>query len=247
MTIKYKQVIATILQSSLEDIIDSEQTAAICGRSIIENLQLNRDIISYGNLNDLEAAIIMLDQEKAFDKVDREFLFKILQKFGYGPKLIARIETIYKDIEAQVKLNGHLSHFFSVVRGVRQGCPLSMILYIILAEVFIQNIKQNDNRSREVSAFADDTTLYIGDNKSLGYLQTQLLQFERYTEVKYNRAKCFRMWMGTNIGKQSKPLDFKWNSKMIKILGFIYGQNERENPIKNWDKAKKKIQKDKAN
>ena len=68
MTIKYKQVIATILQSSLEDIIDSEQTAAICGRSIIENLQLNRDIISYGNLNDLEAAIIMLDQEKHLTK-----------------------------------------------------------------------------------------------------------------------------------------------------------------------------------
>ena len=118
MTIKYKQVIATILQSSLEDIIDSEQTAAICGRSIIENLQLNRDIISYANLNDLEAAIITLDQEKAFDKVDRESLFKILQKFGYDPKLIAEIETIYKDIEAQVKVKGHLSHFFSVVRGV---------------------------------------------------------------------------------------------------------------------------------
>ena len=106
MTIKYKQVIATILQSSLEDIIDSEQTAAICGRSIIENLQLNWDIISYGNLNDLEAAIIMLDQEKAFDKVDREFLFKILQKSGYGPKLIAKIETIYKIAKIETKI-GH--------------------------------------------------------------------------------------------------------------------------------------------
>ena len=118
MTMKHKQVIATILQSSLQDIIDSEQTAAIRGRSITESLLLNRDIISYANLNDLEAAIITLDQEKAFDKVDWESLFKILQKLGYDPKLIAEIETIYKDIEAQVKVNGHLSHFFSVVRGV---------------------------------------------------------------------------------------------------------------------------------
>ena len=53
--------------------------------------------------------------------------------------------------------------------------------------------------------------------------------------------------MGINIGKQSKPLDFKWNSKKIKILGFIYGQNGRENPLENWDKVKKKIQKDIAN
>lgn len=103
-----------------------------------------------------------------------------------------------------------------------------MILYIILAEVFVQNIQQNDNikgitvagREIKVSTFANDTTLYIGD-KSLGYLQTQLLQFERYTRVKYNQDNCFRMWMGTNIGKQSKPLDVKWNSKKIKILGFI--------------------------
>ena len=201
----------------------------------------------------MEAAIITLDQEKAFDKVDREFLFKILQKFGYGPKLIAKIEIIYKDIEAQVKVNGHLTLFLGG-KGRTPRMP-SMILYIILAEVFIQNIEQNDNikgitvvgREIKVSAFADDTTLYIGDNKSLGYLQTQLLQFERYTGVKYNRDKRFRMWMGINIGKQSKPLDFKWNSKKIKILGFIYGQNGKENPIKNWDKVKKKIQKDIAN
>lgn len=107
----YTKIIATTLQSSLEDIIDSEQTAAIRGRSIIENLQLNRDIISFANLNKLEAAIIALDQEKAFDKVDREFLLKTLQKSGYGPKLIAKINTIYNEIEAKVKVNGHLSHF----------------------------------------------------------------------------------------------------------------------------------------
>ena len=107
----YTKIIATTLQSSLEDIIDSEQTAAIRGRSIIENLQLNRDIISFANLNKLEAAIIALDQEEAFDKVDREFLLKTLQKSGYGPKLIAKINTIYNEIEAKVKVNGHLSHF----------------------------------------------------------------------------------------------------------------------------------------
>ena len=53
--------------------------------------------------------------------------------------------------------------------------------------------------------------------------------------------------MGVNIGKQTQPLDFKWNSKKINILGFIYGQNRRENPIENWNKVKKKMQKDIAN
>ena len=66
----YTKIIATTLQSSLEDIIDSEQTAVIRGRSIIENLQLNRDIILYDNLNNLEAAIIALDQKEAFEKIE---------------------------------------------------------------------------------------------------------------------------------------------------------------------------------
>ena len=187
----FTKILATKMQSSLNDIIGTEQTAAIKGRTIIENLQLNRDIISYANLNNLEASIITLDQEKAFDRVDRHFLFKTLRKFGYGPKLIATIEAIYNNIEAQVKVNGNMSQSFLIERGVRQGCPLSMILYIILAEVMIENIRQNRNikgitisqKETKISAFADDTTIYIGENSSFTYLQTQLQDFERFASI----------------------------------------------------------------
>lgn len=76
----FTKVIANRIQSSLEDIIGSEQTAAVRERTIIENLLLNRDIIAYANLNNLEASIITLDQEKVFDRVDRHFLFEALRK-----------------------------------------------------------------------------------------------------------------------------------------------------------------------
>lgn len=237
------------MQSSLNDIIGTEQTAAIKGRTIIENLQLNRDIISYANLNNLEASIITLDQEKAFDRVDRHFLFKTLRKFGYGPKLIATIEAIYNNIEAQVKVNGNMSQSFLIERGVRQGCPLSMILYIILAEVMIENIRQNRNikgitisqKETKISAFADDTTIYIGENSSFTYLQAQLQDFERFAGIKYNRNKCVGMWLGVNRDNTDKPLGFKWNSEQIKILGYIYGQNPKDNQEQNWQKIKSKI------
>ena len=67
------KVLANRMQSSLADIIGTEQTAAVKARTIIENLKLNRDI-SFANLNNLEAAIITIDQEKAFDGVDRKIL-----------------------------------------------------------------------------------------------------------------------------------------------------------------------------
>ena len=71
----FKKVIANRIQSSLEDIIGSEQTAAVREKTIIENLQLNRDTIAYANLNNLETSIITLDQEKSLWQSRQTFSF----------------------------------------------------------------------------------------------------------------------------------------------------------------------------
>ena len=239
------KLLANHLQNSLADVISAEQTAAIKGRTIIENLQLNRDIISLANINELEASIITLDQ-KAFDRVDRNFLFKALRKFGYGPKIVSMIQAIYNNIEAQITVNGNMSQSFPVGNGLKQGCPLSMILYIILAEVTIVNILKNPNikgikigpKEIKVSAFADDTTLYIGDNSSFPHLKKQLQESEMFAGVKYNRKKCCGLWLGKNRYNIEKPMGFNWNSYEIKILGYICG-----NEYENWFKVKTKIQK----
>ena len=222
-----------------------EQTAPVKGRTIIQNLQLNRDIISFANTKNLEATVITLDQEKAFDRVDRKFRIKTLKKFGYGPKMISIIEALYHNIVAQIKINGNIFQSFPIETGVRQGCPLLMILYIILADVMIMNIIKNKDikeitvaqKEFKVSAFADDTTLYVGDNKSFPHLKHQLQEFELFAEVKYNRDKCFGLWLGKNKYIIEQPLDFNWNSYEIKILGYIYGSS-----LENWLKVKTKIQ-----
>ena len=172
MTIKYIQ--------------KSQQTRYIQSKSItIKNLQLNRYVTSYTNANKIQAAIIALDQEKAFDRVDWNFLFKVLQHFGHEPEIIQKIKTVHQNIEAQVKVNGHLSEAFLMKRGLRQGIPLSMILYIIFAEIFLENIRQNNGikgtvigeKELKTSAFADDATTYIGRNSSLAHLKMQLMHF----------------------------------------------------------------------
>ena len=120
--------------------------------------------------------------------------------------MISIIEALYNNMEAQIKINGKLSQSFPIETKVRQGCPLSMILYLILAEVIITNIIKNKDikgitvaqKEITVSAFADDTTLYIGDNRSFPHLKHQLREFELFAGVKYNREKCFGLWLGNN-------------------------------------------------
>ena len=73
---------------------------------MIENLQLNQDVMSYANTNKIQAVVMVLDQEKAFDRVDWNFLFKTLQNFEYGPEVTQKIKTVYQNIETQVKING---------------------------------------------------------------------------------------------------------------------------------------------
>ena len=87
------------MKPALEYIIGPEQTATIKGRTIIENLQLNEDIMSYANTNKSQAARIALDQEKVFGRVDWNFLFKAQQLFGYEPEIIQKIKIIYQNMK----------------------------------------------------------------------------------------------------------------------------------------------------
>ena len=83
----------------------------------------------------------------------------------------------------------------------------------------------NSRKKPKTSAFADDATIYIGSNSSLAYLETQLMDFEKVTDIKYNKTKCMRIGLGFNKYNPRKPLGFKSNSDTIKIFGYTYGHN----------------------
>ena len=59
-------------------------------------------------------------QQKAFRKVDREFLYKIIKKLGYSETLNSFIKKIYKNTQSIISNNGYLSSPFQLSKGVRQ-------------------------------------------------------------------------------------------------------------------------------
>ena len=117
----------------LPSIINPSQTC-VPGRNISKNIHTLQDVIKYTNSKNISAAILFIDQEKAFDRVSHSFLPKTLEKFNFGPKFISWIQTILTDIKSQVMVNGYLIEEINITRGIRQG-PISALLYVLIAEV----------------------------------------------------------------------------------------------------------------
>ena len=70
-----------------------------------------RDLIEYVNRNNLPGIIISLDQTKAYNRVEWNFLYKVLEKINFGPNFIKMIRTCY-NIQSAVEVNGVVSSFF---------------------------------------------------------------------------------------------------------------------------------------
>ncbi len=75
--------------------------------------------------------LLSLDAEKAFDRVDWRYLELVLEKMGFHSDLIDWVKVLYPNPQSRVRVNGHTSEHFRLMRGTRQGCPPSTLLFAI--------------------------------------------------------------------------------------------------------------------
>ena len=99
------------------------------GRKIDNTIHMLRDFIQLANNENLESTFIFLDQEKAFDRVNHEFLYKTMKAFGIGPSFIHWVLQIYSNATTRVKVNGFLSENIPLRRGVRHSFTFSLLKY----------------------------------------------------------------------------------------------------------------------
>ena len=126
--------LANRFQPSLEHVLHSDQTCNVPGRSITDNLLLIRDSFEYIYQKQYPIAMISLDQEKAFDRLDWSFLDKVMEKMNFGKSFQNWVKLLYRDVDCRVLNNGYSTRRIRLTRGARQGCPLSPLLYCLVAE-----------------------------------------------------------------------------------------------------------------
>ena len=114
------------LRNVMHEIINEDQTGCIKGRHGYECLCILEDVIENG-INE-NSFFILIDQEKAFDRVETKWLFKVFEGFGLGHNFIKWIKILYKHAHSAIMTNRVISKYFSVERGIRQGDSLSALL-----------------------------------------------------------------------------------------------------------------------
>ncbi|CAM2106466.1 unnamed protein product [Caretta caretta] len=165
------KAISLWLGSVLVDVVHPDQSYTIPGRSIFDNLYLVQDLLELGCRDGLSFALLSLDQEKAFDRVDHEYLLSTLQAFGFGLQVVGFLRVLYASAECLVRLNWTLTESVSFGRGVRQGCPLSGQLYALAIEPFLcllhrrltGLVLQEPELWLVLTAYVDDVLLMIQD------------------------------------------------------------------------------------
>lgn len=138
------RTLAIHLARAMPAIINADQTCGVKGRQIGWNLQLHRDVLMYIEERNLTSICVTLDQQKAFDRVNHNFLWRVMRTFDIGKKNLNWISMMYTDIICKVKVNGYLTEEVQQKRGLQQGCPLSTLLCVIYVEPLACAIRRNE-------------------------------------------------------------------------------------------------------
>ncbi|CAC5423430.1 unnamed protein product [Mytilus coruscus] len=210
LCVDYK-IIARIMSNRLKfvlpKLVSSFQTCCILGRDIADTTSSIRDLIEIIENDDLEAYLIKVDQEKAFDKVDHDYLFLVLEKFGFGPKFMQWIKIFYNNVNSSVKCNGFLTKYVKLNNSIKQGCPVSALLYVLVAEPLGQAIIKNENIqsvnipksnvNAKIFQHADDTNIFTSNKKSVNETFKVLNLYSEASGAKINRQKSEIMSLGS--------------------------------------------------
>ncbi|KAJ8034902.1 hypothetical protein HOLleu_21924 [Holothuria leucospilota] len=241
------KLIAKILQTRLArvlpSIVNEYQTCAIPGRSIHNNMLIVRDVVDFCTMKDLPCALISIDQEKAFDKVNWSFLMKVLRKFNFGKNFQRWFSILYNNIYSCLLINGNLSEPVYMKRGVRQGCPLSPLLYILFVEPLASFINScvsikgfavpGSRKSIKFLQYADDATCIATCISDIPPFFSILKDFGSATGTCINMMKTCGLKLGRFCSLQL-PGNIQWSTKEIKITGIVFGTNDAV--LSNWGK-----------
>ncbi|XP_017256437.1 uncharacterized protein LOC108225996 [Daucus carota subsp. sativus] len=246
------------LSKVLNNLVSEVQSGFMQGRQISDGILLVSEIIGSMKRKKCAGVILKLDFEKAFDSVNWGFLLHLLQKLNFHEKWIKWLESILKSSRISVLVNGSPTKEFTPERGLRQGDPLSPLLFNLVGEVLhcmlvkaeevgiFQGIKFGGS-GEQIShlQYADDTVIFINDSlDDIRGVKRVLQGFEILSGLKINFAKSKLYGFNSNkdeIKEWAKDVGCLPGDDSFQYLGLELARPP--NRIQFWDPLLTKIRK----
>lgn len=171
----FAKCLARRLAPRLQQIVAPNQSAFIKDRSIHDNFRAVQLACRWLHSRRFPEVLLEIDIAKAFDSVAWPFLLEVLQHIGFPHRWTNWISILLSTVSTKVLLNGRLGRRIAHARGLRQGDPLSPMLFVIVMEVLNSLIKEADRRAAlsplpgqairpRASLYADDLVVLIAPN-----------------------------------------------------------------------------------
>lgn len=239
--IEYK-IYANILLAKLEKeveqkyILKETQMGFRKGMGTVDNLM----VLNYVVQNELrkkgKVYLLFLDLEGAYDSVNRKTLIDILIKLGVSKQLVEAIKSIYEETVNRVRVNEKVSDSFETRRGLKQGCPLSPILF----NIYIANLEETLQKGQAGGivlgkkkiwslGFADDIVCMAKTKNELSEMIERVGKFMLKRDLKVSTCKTKIMICSNS--RISRGEEFRWSGSKIecvknfKYLGVIFSRN----------------------
>jgi hypothetical protein len=236
------KVLANRLKKVLGKLISYSQNAFIGGRQILDSVLIANECLDARMRSGTPGVICKLDLEKAYDHVNWSFLLYILKRCGSGERWREWIEWCISTVRFSILVNGSPEGFFNSSRGIRQGDPLSPLLFVLVMEALSRMVNATIEQGLisgfsvggrvfsdlvvSHSLFADDTLIFCeACPEQLHYVRLILLCFEAVSGLKVNLGKSEMVAVGDvgNIGTLAAFLGCRVAGLPMKYLGLPLG------------------------
>ena len=166
-----------------------------------------------------------------------------MEKLGFSKDYIKFTEILYKGNTSIITNNGFLSETVKMLRGLRQGCPLSLPLYVIQGEVTTKNINNdntiigpkipNSKKQLKISQYADDSNFFLQNQESVKNVLKYFQKLKEATGATINLEKTTVLPINTDI-TTNLPTGITIKKNTIKILAIYFNEDLQYANNINW-------------
>ena len=178
----------------MSDILQPSQYCGRHGNTIFEAVAAICNIVAYTEVYKGSLCLLTIDFKEAFDRISHSCLYTILREFGFSEEFCKRIQGLYANVTSTLNINVNRSQPIPIQSSVRQGCPLSMSLFVSCLNPLLNPLQKKltcveiggRGPKRTVSAYGDDVTIVVSKPEDMPIVHGTQRIYERVTGTKSN-------------------------------------------------------------